>query len=88
MFKEGIQDQLNNLDKDLVGLVAMQKRVKEIVALLVLDKMRYKLGFKTFVSFTGAPGTIKTIIVVRMAHILAKMVHLPRPRRPCHPRQP
>ena len=40
MFKEGVQDKLNKLDKDLVSLVAAKKRVKEIAILLVLDKMR------------------------------------------------
>ena len=62
MFKEGVQDQLDKLDNDLVGLIPVKKRVKEIAALLVLDKMRRKLGFETAVpslhmSFTGAPGT-------------------------------
>ena len=49
MFKEGVQDQLDKLDRDLVGLVAVKQRVKEIAALLVLDKMRRKLGFETSV---------------------------------------
>eukprot|EP01083_Nonionella_stella_P041601 112739_1 len=37
MFKEGVQGQLDKLDHDLVGLLAVKKRVKEIAALLVLD---------------------------------------------------
>jgi ATP-dependent Lon protease len=67
MYKGGITEILEQLDHDLVGLKPVKKRVREIAALLVLDKMRRKLGFETSVPslhmcFTGAPGTGKVVI--------------------------
>ena len=88
MFKEGVQDRLNKLDEDLVGRVAVKKHVKEIATLLILNKLRCKLRFKTSVSFTCAPGTGKTTVAVCMGHILVKMVRLPWVCCPCHLQQP
>ncbi|MFY8148397.1 MAG: CbbX protein, partial [Prochlorococcaceae cyanobacterium] len=60
----GVQEVLEQLDRDLVGLRPVKARIREIAALLVVEKARSLVGLATaapslHMSFTGHPGTGK-----------------------------
>lgn len=76
-----IKKTLNNLNEDLIGLIPIKSRIQEIAALLLIDKIRIKLGIKTVnpglhMSFTGNPGTGKTLIGLKMSNILHKLEYI------------
>lgn len=69
---------LNLLDEELVGLAPVKTRIREIAALLLIDKLRRSLGINAgnpglHMSFTGSPGTGKTTVGLKMADILYQL---------------
>jgi probable Rubsico expression protein CbbX len=72
---------LNLLDEELVGLVPVKSRIREIAALLLIDKLRSNLGITAaspglHMSFTGSPGTGKTTVGLKMADILYRLGYI------------
>jgi probable Rubsico expression protein CbbX len=77
----GVAEVLDELDRDLVGLVPVKTRIREIASLLVVEKARAALGVASskpslHMCFTGNPGTGKTTVAMRMATILHRLGHV------------
>src|SRR5438552_3857936 len=76
---------LDQLDRELIALTPVKTRVREVAALLLIDKLRREVGLASerpslHMSFTGNPGTGKTTVAMKMAQVLHRLGYIEEPR--------
>jgi probable Rubsico expression protein CbbX len=76
---------LDQLDSELIALTPVKTRIREIAALLLIDRLREEVGLASerpslHMSFTGNPGTGKTTVALKMAQVLHRLGYIAEPR--------
>ena len=79
----GIEEILAQLDRELIGLRPVKTRIREIASLLLIERIRKRMGLASeaptlHMSFTGNPGTGKTTVALRIASILHRLGYVRR----------
>ena len=76
-----VDELFDALNRELVGLVPVKKKIEQIAALLLVDRVRQRFGLEAprpnlHMCFTGAPGTGKTTVALKMADLLHRLGYL------------